>query len=299
MEGERGATMYNSRLKKDEVSASILLLKQQQNLLREQLSAMSDQLPPDAAERLANIETVLGQISGQLLNERLELTQLRALARTWSMINSSLDLNTVLTRAMEQVIELSGAERGYLLWKKPNSDEYHIASSVERDGDDKTFQISNTIVNKVMTSGEPVLSADASGDEALGAAASIMHYAIRSVLCVPLRNKEGGVFGVVYVANRFKVGQFSEREMRLLNAFANQASIAIDNARVFTRVRTELQKTTEELRQLRIDINRTEVQSKVADITETDYFKHLQSTVRKLRIQTAEMNGDDEPTTSG
>jgi len=277
--------------KPDDVSSAILRLKKQQNVLR----SLARGLPPEAATKLGEVDNELGAVSGSLDADRLELAQLRALSRTWGMINSSLELGEVLTRVMEQVIGLTDAERGYILWKKPNTTEleFHVASSVERDPSDSSFQITKTVVNRVIETGEPLITDDASGDETLGEAASVMHYALRSVLCVPLKHKDGEVFGVVYVANRLKVGLFTKRELRLLTSVADQASIAIDNARVFTRVKTELQKANEELRRLRIEVDQVAVRQSVDDITETEYFRVLQEKAKKMRDQPHETNPAD------
>src|SRR5262249_50678228 len=57
-------------------------------------------------------------------------------------------------------------------------------------------------------------------------------------VCVPLKFKNT-ITGVIYVDNRIHIGLFTERERDLLAAFANQAAIAIENARQFQEV-TEL-----------------------------------------------------------
>jgi GAF domain-containing protein len=101
---------------------------------------------------------------------------------------------------------------------------------------------------------------------------------------VPLINREN-TLGVVYVANRLRTGVFTQRELRLLTAFANQAVLAIDNARMFTRVKTDLQKAKGEVERLRIEINQGQAAKQVADITETEYFRHLANKAKELRQQ--------------
>ena len=69
-------------------------------------------------------------------------------------------------------------------------------------------------------------------------------HAPRSIICVPLIFK-GQVTGVLYADNRHIPDLFGEREVSLLVAFANQAAIAIENARLFDRVRRTLVEITE------------------------------------------------------
>jgi GAF domain-containing protein len=266
-------------------SPALKSLRQQSELLSTVTTFLASRLPAEAVEKLRSIEAELGSVHTQLSAESVEVSQLRALASTWEIVNSSLDLNVVLAQAMEQVIQLTGAERGYILWKKPNTDtlEYHVASSLEQDPTDSNFEISHTIVNKVMTSGQPLLTANASDDANIGGSASIMHFAMRSVLCVPLKRRDDTVYGVVYAANRLRVGLFTERDLWLLNAYANLASMAIENARVFTRVKTELQQAREEVERLRVEINQEKLEKQVSDITETQYFRQLQERARAMR----------------
>jgi len=62
----------------------------------------------------------------------------------------------------------------------------------------------------------------------------VVGYNLRSIVCVPLKVKSV-VTGVIYVDNRIRTGLFTERERDLLAVFANQAAIAIENARQSSR----------------------------------------------------------------
>src|SRR5215216_6542470 len=104
----------------DSGSAALRLLRQQQTRLKEALANLinASQPPPSAVlEELNGTESEIDRAVNLMANDHVELLQLRALAKTWGMINSSLELQTVITQAMQQVIELSGAERGYILWR--------------------------------------------------------------------------------------------------------------------------------------------------------------------------------------
>jgi len=64
------------------------------------------------------------------------------------------------------------------------------------------------------------------------------------VLCVPLKYKDE-IIGVVYVDNRLRSGVFEEREKNLMLAFANQAAVAIENARLYERIQRSLNEIRE------------------------------------------------------
>jgi PAS domain S-box-containing protein len=63
------------------------------------------------------------------------------------------------------------------------------------------------------------------------------------VLCVPLKVK-GRLTGVLYADNRAREGLFSENDRNLLSAFADQAAVALENARLFASVEQSLEEVT-------------------------------------------------------
>lgn len=183
-------------------------------------------------------ETMLNRLRSDMDALEKEHTQLRALSEVGAVINSTLDLSEVLNRVMDKVIEITGAERGYLVLRDEETGklEFTVARNLDRETlNQQSFQVSRTIVNRVAETGEPVVTTNAQADPRFQAQESVVSYSLRSILCVPLRVK-GQVIGVMYADNRIKSGLFGERELNLLTAFANQAAVAIDNARLFERV---------------------------------------------------------------
>ncbi len=222
----------------EEVDAS---LRSQREILKQR--GMS--LPPGALQNLTHIKEDLLRLEEHLGGEATELSQLRALAQTSALINSSLDLDVVLNEAMDVVINLTGAERGYIVLRDPDSGELEcrIARDMEQGAQD-SFQGSNTILNDVLDSGEPLLTDNAYKDPRTQGNVSIANLALRSVVCVPLKYKDQTT-GALYVDNRLRTGVFTDRELHLLLAFANQAAVAIENARLFTRVQEILAEITQ------------------------------------------------------
>lgn len=196
--------------------------------------------PPGVMEGLSQLRDNLEKIQPGVAACENELAQLRALAATSSVINSSLDLTTVLNEVMDTIIRLMGAERGFLMLKDEQAQlQFRIARNVDRESlDSSTFQVSRTILGQVAESGDPVVTTNAQADPRFSAQESVVGYNLRSIICVPLKYKNV-VTGVIYVDNRIRTGLFGEKERDLLAAFANQAAVAIENARQFQQV-TEL-----------------------------------------------------------
>ncbi len=164
--------------------------------------------------------------------------QMEALVEVARLVNSSLDLDTVLNEVMDQIVRLTGAERAMLMLLDPASGELEFRAARNMDREtitDDTFQISRSIVSRVVQEGQPILTVDALMDPRFQAQESIVSYNLRSILCVPLRVRER-ITGVIYADNRAQTGLFSDRERDLLAAFADQAGVAIENARLFERV---------------------------------------------------------------
>ena len=227
----------------DQVSSTVVA---QRELLRRRRLAM----PPVILDGLESIKQEFKQLENNVLEEQTELQQLRALADMSTRITNSLDIDTVLHETMELVIMLTNAERGYIILKHPETGQLEFLISNESGvlgtgvtGGDRP-QISMTVVNEVVGTGEPLLADNAFKDERLASRQSIINFTLRSVLCVPLQYKEETI-GVVYVDNRLVSGLFSEREKNLMMAFANTAAVAIANARMYTHAEQILAEITQ------------------------------------------------------
>ena len=193
------------------------------------------------AERLAK------QQASQAGENRLE-----ALYRLSQVLGQSLDLEQVLVQVMDAVISLTGAERGFLMLRDPDTGtlDLKVSRNMEHTTlEQKELEISQTVIQAAMQSGEGVVSSDAQQDERFAEQDSIRLFAVRSVMCAPLRAR-GKVIGVIYVDNRTHVGAFTTEDLDLLNAFASQAAISIDNAYLYTRTDQALTARVAELETL-------------------------------------------------
>lgn len=218
------------------------LLRSQQDILRKR----GMNLPSGALDTLRTVQMRLEAMNKQQLNAQIELRQLRALAQTTALLNSSLDTNEVLNQVMDTVIQLTGAERGYILLKDKASGDmkYIIGRGIDQEALNKSdFAVSKTVINDVIERGEAVLTDNASQDARYQGQQSIIGLQMRSILCVPLKVR-GEVIGVAYCDNRIISGIFKEHEMNLASAFANQGAVAIENARLFESVRAQLDEIT-------------------------------------------------------
>jgi len=187
---------------------------------------------------LPQLESSLTVLMSDLTAQVKEHQQLSALAKSAEVINSTLDLPEVLNQVIDMIIGLTGAERSFLMLldEETGEMEFKVARNLDRETiGGSSFEISRTIVNTVAREGEPVVTTNAQADPRFRAQESVVSYSLRSILCVPLKAKEK-VTGVIYADNRIKTGLFTEGDRNLLATFANQAAVAIENARLFESV---------------------------------------------------------------
>ncbi len=173
-------------------------------------------------------------------------------------LNSVLDVNGVLERAMDAALELTRAERGFvlLLDELPSGQRFRVAVSrhldrarvddpidvarpptVESRGSlaEEQGRFSRAIAERVVTSGVPVVTANALEDERFRGQKSVHAMRLRSVLCVPVVSPEQ-TLGALYLDNRLERSRFGDEDLQILVAFADQVAIALSNARLHAAI---------------------------------------------------------------
>jgi transcriptional regulator with GAF, ATPase, and Fis domain len=184
---------------------------------------------------------------------------LKRLLEINKQINSQLPLDRLLHRILEGAIDLTGAERGFVLLKEEN-DRLQLAASRNVDGESLRRgmdKFSRSIARMAIAEARPVITADALGDPRFEQRLSISGLRLRAVLCVPLHMR-GAISGALYVDNRFRAGAFDQQHTTLMESFADQAGIAIEGARMLqetTRQRAQLEEAKAELERLNRDLS--------------------------------------------
>ncbi|MFQ5876244.1 MAG: sigma 54-interacting transcriptional regulator [Acidobacteriota bacterium] len=155
------------------------------------------------------------------------------------MVSSILDLEELLNKVMDLAIEIVRAERGLIFLYRSDIDEMQmvVARNIEKETIRDATEYSRNIVKEAGL-GRSILSHDAVTDERFRDFRSVATYRIHSLLCVPLKVRNQ-VVGTVYVDTRRPGVVFSRDDLKFLEAFAHQAAVAIENARLYDQVRQE------------------------------------------------------------
>ncbi len=170
-------------------------------------------------------------------------------------INSTLDTQEILRRTMDAAIELTGAERGFVLLRDTaagSGDRLRVAvaRNLDREHVDRAqIKFSRAIARQVLESASPITSADARADARFAQAASVHAMQLASVLCVPVI-APAGVIGALYLDHRFQPGRFADSDVRVLQAFADQVAIALTNARLHQELARRTRQLEEKNRQI-------------------------------------------------
>ncbi len=206
-----------------------------------------------------------------------KVEQMRKLVDTSALLTSSLELDRVLAQVVDTVINLTGAERVYLMLRDEGTGELTIRAARNWDQEDLDKDVasfSRGIVNSALEKGAPVLTTNAQIDERFQQMDSVVGKALRSIVCVPFALR-GKPIGALYADHRIKTGIFGQDIVPALTAFANQAAIAIENARLFEQVKADLDEAQQELQSLRIQIDRQQASSQIDEIVDSELFRRL------------------------
>jgi len=210
------------------------------------LQTRSVSIPQSVYEGVQQIPGIVFQLQNLVKSMEEERRSLRALTQVGQVINSSLELHEVLQIVMDNIIHLTGAERGFLMLKNEAGEmTIRIARNWTQGSiDPSEISISRTVINRVVNSGLPVLTTNAQEDPRFTGQQSIVAHNIRSIVCVALKVK-GELTGVIYVDHRIRTALFTQKDLDLLEAFTNQAAVAIENARLFASVKNTLEEVTQ------------------------------------------------------
>jgi transcriptional regulator with GAF, ATPase, and Fis domain len=198
--------------------------------------AMIDEAAPieeEAAETMADLDayTKLYEFSERLIHQR--------------------DLSELLDALMDAVIEITNADKGFLVLLEGDTIDVKVARNLNRENiADAVSQLSDSIIAKVVRSRKPVIVSDAMRDDEFAAAKSVMQLKVSSVICVPLLDR-GRLLGLIYVGNDSIRDLFQQDTLRILTVFSSQASLIVANALLLNELRVDNKRLNERLEQYR------------------------------------------------
>jgi serine/threonine-protein kinase PknK len=179
----------------------------------------------------------------------------------------------LLEYIMDSAILLTQAERGFLLLTdgSPEGLEVRIARNLDQENlRQRHLKISRGIAHRVLSTGEPIITLDAMEDERYRDQLSVVDQRLRSIICLPL-GLRGRILGALYLDHRFRSAAFSSEDLRFMEAFADMAAIALDNARLLESLdaqRAQTEKAKREIESLNERLT-TELANRTRELEDT------------------------------
>ena len=200
------------------------------------------------------------RISGRsTTGARDDLRQITALLEGFRALGSGRVLQEVLALVLDAAVEISGAERAFIMLSAPEGKlEFKLARGRDKKTlNDQTFAISQKIPDEVFRTGQTRVVTDLLEGENADVHMGTVALGIRHVVCVPLNfvqyvesadaRAEDRRIGVLYLDSREKGSLLSDTTRTGLETLAAEASVAIENARLY-REKLEKVRMEQEMR---------------------------------------------------
>lgn len=180
----------------------------------------------------------LGSNSSTLLTGSQENRELVQLMEVNAKISAMLDSDKLLQEVLSGAMQISGAQHGYLFLSEAiDAQEKKPTLALQANGmniSPDVFIFSQSILKYTFEHNESVVTRDARKENRWRAQDSIQGNRLRSILSVPIR-LHGNILGALYLDNHEASSVFTQRDREIVEHFATQAAIALNNARLFER----------------------------------------------------------------
>lgn len=231
-----------SSLQSDDLLDALRLASDSIRRLDGELRQLNQQFSTQFGARLSDtLEQLVWEVQRELERATLSgsetstrLAQLQDLVHHSALISTSLELDTVLQRVLDTVVNLVEADRAVLMLRQRGSQNMEIFAA--RNWDHQSLsegdvRISRHVVQEALDRGEPVVTNNAMDDSRFATASSVIAQGLRGIVCIPLILQSHAV-GVLYTDSKVTARTLGHRDLSLLQTFGTQAAIAIEKARL-------------------------------------------------------------------
>ncbi len=201
-------------------------------------------------------------------------------------ISQEIELEKLLATLMQIALTNAGAQRGNLILHQ--DEQWFVVAEAEQDQTKdlktplKEYQkIPQTLIESVVKTKATAVFDNLSDSEDFSAYHYIMTYKPKSVLCTPM-SRQGKLIGILYLENNLTVGAFSSDRITILQLLISQASISLENARLYQQTQNYSQ-----ILEAKVEQKTQDIHQKAQDLEQA--LKKLQQTQTQL-IQAEKMS---------
>jgi class 3 adenylate cyclase/HAMP domain-containing protein len=199
--------------------------------LADQFNSMAGQLGQTYSDLEAKVEERTKDLAQSI-------GELKVLEEVGRAVASSLDLNAVLPTVASRALEITHADAVLIYGYDPDKRQFNLveAGGIDKaaEGPHQTLDEDNTILGLAASKGEPITIADLATADDLTLREVAVQAGFHAMLVAPLVDQQG-VLGALVVLRR-AAGEFPQNLIGLMRTFANQAVLAMRNARLFSEV---------------------------------------------------------------
>jgi signal transduction histidine kinase len=216
----------------------------------------ADRLEKQVEERTAELER--------------SVEELRALGEVSQAVNSTLNLETVLATIIAKAVQLSGTDAGTIFVFDEASQEFQVRASFGMPEElvdalkQRHIRLGETMVSAVTLERRPMQVADVQNEDSSLVLDVILRAGFRALLTIPLLGADRTIGALV--VRRKEPGEFPKRIVDLLQTFAAQSGLAIDNARLFDEVQSRTRELARSLESLQTAQDRLVQTEKLASL---------------------------------
>ncbi|NUN13433.1 MAG: sigma 54-interacting transcriptional regulator [Myxococcales bacterium] len=177
----------------------------------------------------------------------LQVDVLRRLVSFSERLMGTTEIQQLLVDLLDQVVETTNADKGFIILVRDDGFSVRVARDSDKNSlKDADLAMSDSIVEKVIRTREPVIVSDALKDDEFSMSQSVVNLKLCSVMCVPLIAR-GELLGVIYVGNDNVVNLFTVAKLEVLKVYAGQAALIIRNALLVNELQLDNQRLKAEI----------------------------------------------------
>jgi signal transduction histidine kinase/CheY-like chemotaxis protein len=226
-------------LKEGELIGAIVIYRQEVRPFTEKQIELVTSFASQAVIAIENVR-LLTELRARTDELGQSVEELRALGEVTQAVNSTLDLQTVLSTIVAKAVDLSDTEAGSIYVMDPATDEFHLRATHGMSEEliaelkQQDIGLGEKTIADAAAHRAPVQFPDLQQDAPAGIQDILLRAGYRALLVVPLLDAEG-ILGVL-VVRRKAPGEFPKHTVDLLQTFAAQSVLAIRNANLFAEV---------------------------------------------------------------
>jgi len=242
--------------------------------IEEMLSAVDHALTESRLRKERdNLTQAVFQVNQQLEGRVQELRFLYGIGRS---VTSLKDLEMVLNRIVEAAVYLTQAEEGSLMLVDPVSGDLHLRAARgmgQKNARTLWLKIDSSIAGQVVRTGRPIMIGGLNQNDSYKVTTD---YFVKALLNVPMKEMDK-VIGVLAVNNKVTTKPFSDRHLNLLMAMADYATIAIQNARLYEQLTSDVNRAEQSSRALEklVSVRTTELDEAQQKLLKTEKLAAL------------------------